>query len=154
MLGKKLQDHLAREAGRQAGWMGIFLILSSLTGFCNMAKHHISAYPTLQLSPTSKVSVDKQEAKCKLVKRIKRLFFQKVAWIPIWLIKWINQCVALKLMMIYQIYAKIYISFKKKWSNRSELKQLVLWLLETGVCVLETSHPGLLVFRTVHAACS
>lgn len=71
-----------------------------------MAKHHISAYPTLQLSPTSKVSVDKQEAKCKLVKRIKRLFFQK-------LIKWINQCVALKLMMIYQIYAKIYISFKK-----------------------------------------
>lgn len=78
-----------------------------------MAKHHISAYPTLQLSPTSKVSVDKQEAKCKLVKRIKRRFFQKVAWIPIWLIKWINQCVALKLMMIYQIYAKIYISFKK-----------------------------------------
>jgi len=58
--------------------MDVFLILPSLRGFCNMAKHRISAYLTLKLSPASKVRDDKQEANCLTVKRIKLTLFHRV----------------------------------------------------------------------------
>lgn len=57
--------------GRCAGWTDVFQLLSSLAGLCNMAKHRISAYLTLQPSPVSKVRDDKQEAKCKAIKTIR-----------------------------------------------------------------------------------
>jgi len=46
---------------------------ASLKGLCNMGKHGISAYLTLQLSPMSKVSDEEQEAKCKAIKIINPL---------------------------------------------------------------------------------
>lgn len=73
-----MPDHQARK--RRAGWTGVFLILPSLAGLCNMAMHRISAYLTLQLSPLSKVSDDKQEAKCKAIKTIGLPLFHKVVW--------------------------------------------------------------------------
>ena len=59
-------------------WMDVSLILPSLRGLCNMAKDCISAYLALQLSPTSKVRDDKQEANCKAIKRIEFPLFQRV----------------------------------------------------------------------------
>ncbi|KAJ4939653.1 hypothetical protein JOQ06_029096, partial [Pogonophryne albipinna] len=46
---------------------------ASLKGLCNMGKHGISAYLTLQLSPMSKVGDEEQEAKCKAIKIINPL---------------------------------------------------------------------------------